>query len=300
MLKRILGGVASASILLPVWCGATIIVDPDPWLLESWTNAAERAERAIYADAASEPALQMLRQELMALQIQGQEARAPLLREVQNLESRIAAFATADANSEDGETNNSRLQELNAQLREAMIPLQEIDELALWSVSLVRGLDEILLERRKNRLLQSGESPLIPGNWLNAAEHVASRIASLNREASAVLSSDAQRQVLRGNLLTAVGLIGLGTLLLTGARTRLRHITSRAWQRLGLTGQPGSAAMDDFLIRLLLPAAGVELISVGILTTQLFSQNADLFWVHSSGYGGGSLRGGLAAEGAAG
>ena len=267
---------AAACLWLPAPAAMAQSDQADTLRIEEWERLANRAELVIEAAAASDSALLVLRSELQDWKDRAVAAREPLNLEVSELESRIGALGSGDDAVGVPEEIEARRSELSDRLAQVRAPLLIAGEIIVWSDGLIARVDAILRERRESRLFQSGPSPLMPASWPAAAAHLSGQVGELRREVAESLSSAAQRQVLLQRLPGIAALLLLGFLLLTVARRWADRILHRAWDRLGVTDSVAAVGASGFLVRFLLPVAGVQVLVEAAVLAELLLLNADM------------------------
>ena len=242
--------------------------------LEQWTRLADRAELVINQAAASDSALTLLREELRTWEERAIMLQGSLQGQVYQLESRIAVLEGSDdgglAASDDIEL---RRNQLAAELAAAREPVLIAREVAQWSNGLVAGIDAIIEERSRTRFYTVGPIPLNPALWPEALGYLADHASSVVGEIRGSLGSEAQREKRRQDLPLLLGLLVAGGFLLTFARRLVRRFALVRRVDGGWAATAGAAVLERMMTGLVLPVAGIALISyAGVL--------ADLFTIH--------------------
>ena len=125
---------------------------------EAWDRTASRAEAAIDAEAASDPAFETLRGELVEWRSRFQDATGLNAARIETLRAQIEALgpAPAEGESEPAEIAAQR-SELNTRLAEAQAPSRRAEAELLRARGLIGEIDELLAAQGMAREAADGE-----------------------------------------------------------------------------------------------------------------------------------------------
>jgi len=190
--------------------------------LDAWEDLAQRAENAIYRDAASNAALEALRREVAAFRSDFLEAQSLNAARIETLRSQIAALAFGGSSDDVPPAVATRRAALEIQLVELAAPVLAAEEAYTRADGIIAEIDRIIRNRQTERLREIGPSPLNPALWGPALRELTAALAGLERETRAALTSAVRREERIDNApRTLLFLLIAGLLLLRG----------RAWAR---------------------------------------------------------------------
>jgi small-conductance mechanosensitive channel len=223
---------------------------------DEWLRTADRAEQVIDRARASDAALEKLRSDIAGFRETFLSTRDVNAARIKTLSSQLAALGPEPA---EGETEPEDLATLRArltsQLHTLRVPRIVSDEAFSRANGLIFEIDRIIRERRTERLLSRGASPLNPVHWPAAWRQVNAGIASVVNETAARLPSQMVRETARKNLLPILLLLAMGLVLLL----RARQWAERFGMFLRRFGGAGSGVWTFMvsLAKIVLPLLGV-------------------------------------------
>ena len=185
-----------------------------------WQATAARADEVIAARRASSAALEELRKQLAGYRERFQKLRDANAARIKTLESQIAALGPPP---EEGQTEPEEIaqlrQALNEELTRVRVPRIVAEQAYTRANGLIAEIDRIIRDRRKSRLLYHGPSPLNPANWGLALKETTEVLEGLVSETQAEFSAPGARKERGENAPFIIGLVILGLVLLSRART---------------------------------------------------------------------------------
>jgi len=222
---------------------------------------ADRAEERIGDETIPTPALESLREELVAHREKLQQMEAQLAPAVNDLKARLSALGDppADGTAEAVEVASLRAS-LTAQLAAAQAPVLVVQESIQRSSALITEIDRIIRGRFSSMLFSHGPSPLRPAIWIEAADEIAADAARSVARLRAVLNDPADRATLVRRLPLNILLVLAGLAITFSLRWRINDwIEGRLAKATRLTSVAWIVALRN-VNRLVVPAVGAGLL----------------------------------------
>lgn len=274
-----MGAVARFCVFLAAfWCSAFAAASQSLPDFDSWTLEAEQVEQVLAVGAASDAALESLRNDVV-----GWRERFLSLKDVgdgriETLKRRIAALPAAP---EDGSDEPSPVAEaratLDAQLEQLQVPVIRAQLAFAHADGLVREIDEALRERQATALLRRLPSPLNPLNWSVVANDLTRVLADIPVEmADGIKSADA-RQALFRRLPGAILIAMAGALFLVRGGVWMNGLI-RSGQRFSRPAAVLIVESFAVLLQLILPLAGLFLILSAISLSGLLGDTGTILF----------------------
>ncbi len=189
---------------------------------QAWEKTAARAEDIIKSAEASSSALETLRATLADYRSKALALQEASKARIDTLQSQLDALGPPPAKGETEAPEVARRRaELIDQLAKARAPVLAAQEARTRADGLIGEIDRIIRERLADQLFTLGPSPLNPAHWPEAVAAVARLSNDISGEVREGLQSDAQRVMTTQNLPLTIGLLILGLLLITRARSWL-------------------------------------------------------------------------------
>ncbi len=247
-----LAGVASAQL-----------TDRQSEFYQGWLSTADRAERVVEADRASDAAMEQLRTEIDGFRNTFNTARNANADRIQTLESQVNALGPKP---EDGVTEPEDIAQLRKHLDEQLnalrVPRVISEEAFSRANGLISEIDRILRERQRKQFLKRGPSPLNFATWPAAWADIRKALVGLFNETSANLTSDVTKERLQNQAPGILALVALGLILLVYGR----KWSERGGDYLRRFGGRGTGVWSFVisLLRILLPWVGVVSLTAAI------------------------------------
>ncbi len=247
-----LAGVASAQL-----------TDRQSEFYQGWLSTADRAERVVEADRASDAAMEQLRTEIDGFRNTFNTARNANADRIQTLESQVNALGPKP---EDGVTEPEDIAQLRKHLDEQLnalrVPRVISEEAFSRANGLISEIDRILRERQRKQFLKRGPSPLNFATWPAAWTDIRKALVGLFNETSANLTSDVTKERLQNQAPGILALVALGLILLVYGR----KWSERGGDYLRRFGGRGTGVWSFVisLLRILLPWVGVVALTAAI------------------------------------
>ncbi len=247
-----LAGVASAQL-----------TDRQSEFYQGWLSTADRAERVVEADRASDAAMEQLRTEIDGFRKTFNTARNANADRIQTLESQVNALGPKP---EDGVTEPEDIAQLRKHLDEQLnalrVPRVISEEAFSRANGLISEIDRILRERQRKQFLKRGPSPLNFATWPAAWADIRKALVGLFNETSANLTSDVTKERLQNQAPGILALVALGLILLVYGR----KWSERGGDYLRRFGGRGTGVWSFVisLLRILLPWVGVVSLTAAI------------------------------------
>ncbi len=247
-----LAGVASAQL-----------TDRQSEFYQGWLSTADRAERVVEADRASDAAMEQLRTEIDGFRNTFNTARNANADRIQTLESQVNALGPKP---EDGVTEPEDIAQLRKHLDEQLnalrVPRVISEEAFSRANGLISEIDRILRERQRKQFLKRGPSPLNFATWPAAWADIRKALVGLFNETSANLTSDVTKERLQNQAPGILALVALGLILLVYGR----KWSERGGDYLRRFGGRGTGVWSFVisLLRILLPWVGVVALTAAI------------------------------------
>ena len=223
--------------------------------LEAWQRTAERAERAIDADRASENALETLRRELASYRERFQTARGRNADRIKTLQAQLDALGP-EPEGGDASPDIANLRDtLSQRLLSLQVPQIVSEEAYSHANGLIAEIDKIIRTRRGDALIARGPIPINPEYWGPALRSVRNATTALWNETANQITADTTRERILSHLPPILGLLALSLVLLS----RGRSWAHRIGEHLRSYGGRGTGVWSFVvsLIQLLLPFLGV-------------------------------------------
>ena len=223
--------------------------------LEAWQRTAERAERAIDADRASENALETLRRELASYRERFQTARGRNAERIKTLQAQLDALGP-EPEGGDASPDIANLRDtLSQRLLSLQVPQIVSEEAYSHANGLIAEIDKIIRTRRGDALIARGPIPINPEYWGPALRSVRNATTALWNETANQITADTTRERILSHLPPILGLLALSLVLLS----RGRSWAHRIGEHLRSYGGRGTGVWSFVvsLIQMLLPFLGV-------------------------------------------
>ncbi|WP_417258973.1 DUF3772 domain-containing protein [Celeribacter sp.] len=154
------------ALCLPLSAVAQDIVAPD---YDAWAQVANEAETAVESGTADDATLEALRTELSTWRGQFLSAEETNAARIATLRAQIATLGDPPAEgAEEPADVAARRKELNEQLDRALAPVRNAEEAYTRADGLIGEIDDVLVSRQTDALMELGPTPLNPVNWPNA------------------------------------------------------------------------------------------------------------------------------------
>ncbi len=266
-----------ALIALVFWAGLALAQDDartenDP-LYPFWQEAAERAE-AIIDDAENSTTsdLEVLRSRIATFRNEFAKARSANGDRINSIQSQISALGEVPEDGVEAPEITINRQELEEQLESFQAPVRVADAAFQRADGLINELDQQIRERRANRLLDLGPSPLDPRTWAVVFSDAKRILAEMSTNVSAL--NDLRRKQNMQDRAPLVILLFLMSLTLI--------IKGRTWagsaigymRRFGGRGS-GVWSFLASLLRIFIPLVGVFLLAYSVRLTGILSEKMD-------------------------
>ncbi|MCB1339862.1 MAG: mechanosensitive ion channel family protein [Pseudooceanicola sp.] len=225
---------------------------------ETWTRVAAQAEDVTERGRASDEAMEALRSQLVDWREQFLTAEGRNADRIATLRSQIAALGPVPESGTEAEDVAARRAELTDQLNRLRAPVIAAEEAYLRADGLIREIDSLIRERRTNRLLELGPSPLDPRHWAATGAALLTTAHDLSNEAIASWGSATGRARLLSNLPVTIPVLLLGLLLIVRGRVWIIRLVKRMreWTRKG----SGVWRLMVSLGQIVLPLVGLVLL----------------------------------------
>ncbi len=227
--QRLARGLISL-LLVATWLLATPFVPPLAaqengkviFDFQAWEKTAARAEEIINSAEASSSALETLRATLADYRSKALALQEASQARIDTLQSQLDALGPPPAKGETEAPEVARRRaELIDQLAKARAPVLAAQEARTRADGLIGEIDRIIRERLADQLFTLGPTPLNPARWPEGLVAIARLSDDIVGEVREGLQSDAQRVMTTQNLPLTIGLVILGLLLITRARSWL-------------------------------------------------------------------------------
>lgn len=233
---------------------------------QGWLSTANRAEKVIEANRASDASMEKLRSEITGYREDFNKARSANTERIQTLESQIKALGPKpdDGSAEPEDIANLRTN-LEDQLNSLKVPRIVSEEAYSRANGLISEIDKIVRDRQKKDFVERGPSPLNPVHWAPAWVDVTEAGRSLLNETMSNLRSDVVQERLHERGLAILILIALASVLLLFGR-RWSEKAGDYLRQIGGAGR-GVWTFVISLFRIILPWFGVALLVQAIVMT---------------------------------
>ena len=278
------------ALILGLWLttglGAQALSDAD---LLRWDGLAGRADTALNDPDATEEELNAFRTQITEFRADFDAARGANSARIDTLREQLAALNATSAGEgvEESPEFIAKRKELNDDLSLALAPVQRAEAEFVRAEALVTAIDQKLRDRQTEALLEVVPSPLNPIHWNPALADLRAALLGLWNENSAARAATGN-SALRSALPVTIVLTLLGLVLIFRGRQWSRRIVTRL-QRFGARGF-GIWRFIVSLLRIALPFAGLMLIALAAVSTQMFGPKGNEILI-SIAILGGILRG---------
>ena len=135
---------------------------------------------------------------------------------IQTLQSQLDALGPPPAEGEsEPESIALRRSQLNDELQRLQAPARRAQEAHTQADGLIREIDNLIRERRTNRLLELGPTPLNPAHWTETGQALLQTLGEIVDETSTAWESPVERRQLYSNLPVVLLLLVLFPVLIT-------------------------------------------------------------------------------------
>ncbi|MGH1413110.1 MAG: DUF3772 domain-containing protein [Pelagimonas sp.] len=243
----------------------------------AWEALSSQIEADLEANVATDEKLENTRiliaewRDLFLKAQSGNDAR------ISTVQSQLDALGAApqDGVSEVPEITERR-EKLLEQLARLMAPVKQAEEAYTHANGIISEIDSTIRNRQASAFLSLGPSPLNPNHWAPALTDLRNSVVLSLDEAKRKWSSPFLRKRAQANLPVVLGLAALGIMLLLRGRKWARAASKTLSSR-SIHGRK----VIRFLISLgqiLLPMAGVYLLTQAVLALGLAGPRWTLFW----------------------
>lgn len=251
----------------------------------AWDRVAGRAEKTVESGGASDDALEALRSQIAQWRDQFLTAEGQNKDRIDTLRAQIGALGPEPAEGEPPEAADvaQRRTELEEQLNRLSAPVVAAEEAYTRADGLIREIDSLIRERRTDRLLHLGPSPLNPTLWPQAFQAVAGSAETLAREMREAVSSRAEQRELLSNLPLVGIFLALGVVLLARGRIWISRLVAILRERT----RPGTGVWS-FLVSLgevAVPMLGLVLLVAALQSSGMVGVRAAPYVDNLAGWG---------------
>ncbi len=243
---------------------------------EQWQNTATRAETAVEAAQASDPAFETLRAEVAEWRLQFQAQLNANDSRLQTLRDQIAALGPAPEEGQSEATEiAARRAELNSQLERLSTPRRTAEEAFSRANGIIAEIDGILRARQTDALLNMGPWPVNPAHWSEAWRHMQESIVGVAAGARQSWGNPSRRANASDNLPLIMVLLAVGVVLLA----RSRYWSELLAARIQRNDNSASARVASFFVSLgqiVLPMLGLFAFIRAIRASELLGARGDM------------------------
>ncbi len=247
------------SLCLPLSGAAQDTILPD---YDQWETIADEAESLLDESETSNTQFEELRTTLTGWRSQFLEAQNINASRIETIHAQIDALGAPPA---EGETESAEIAaqraDLQDQLDEAQAPARRAQAAYSQSNGLISEIDEILVSRQTDALLELGPSPLNPANWPTAARAVSASAVTAWQTVTDNARSETGQAGVRSNAALIVSFLLLALVLVSRGPRWTERFTD--WMRQRVSGDAGKG-VTSFLTsfsQILVPFAGLLLIT---------------------------------------
>ena len=250
---------------------------------QGWLSTADRAEKAVDANKASNAAFEQLRAEINGYREIFDRVRNQNSERIRTLEGQLAALGPAPA---DGKTEAPDLAQLRKHLEDQLNAVQVPRIIAQEAFSRANGLideiDRVVRARKTKTLLERGPTPLNPTYWTPAWHDVQESSRALVNETFVNNRADTVREKVQNNAPAILVLLAVGGILLW----RGKAWSQFAGDYLRSLGGRGTGVWTFVisLFRILLPWLGVMCIWSAVYLTGALGIRGLLLWEQVPGW----------------
>ncbi|WP_417243658.1 DUF3772 domain-containing protein [Celeribacter sp.] len=261
------------ALCLPLAAVAQDIVAPD---YDTWEGVASRAETAVEGGAADDATLDALRTDLAKWRDQFLSAEGINAARISTLRAQVATLGEPPAEgAEEPADVAARRKELNDQLDRALAPVRSAEEAYTRADGLIGEIDDVLITRQADALMELGPTPLNPVNWPTALTDLTSTALTAWTRIVDNAGSARGLSTLKSNAATIIFFAMVGfVLILRGRVWSVRasdkvqsHVTGKAGR--GVSGFVGSLGL------VVLPVAGLFALSQAAQSTGLLGARGE-------------------------
>ncbi len=242
---------------------------------DAWEKVATRAENSIEAGRASKSALEELRTELRDWRTQFSQAKGANAKTISTVQGQLDALGPVPSEGTEGSEIKFQREELNRRIVRLQAPVKTAELAYSRADGLIKGIDQIISERKTQALLELGPSPLNPIHWRTGVSAFYNSSITIKNEFITAWNNPVQHSNL-GNELPLVILLTLLGLALV--------IRGRYWsEALARRVQAGRTSAASWIIafvislgELLLPFAGMAALVAAVYSTGLVGLHGDL------------------------
>lgn len=274
-----IGTIFAYVLALVLWAGASFaqITPQQQALYDDWIRMASRAEEVVENARASNAALTVLRHDLVEYRRLFDQAREKNASAIRIVNSQLEALGPPP-NSETGETEPEEMTnlraELDSQLDQLRVPVVIAQKAYGRANGLINEIDRIIRDRRTEKLLERGPSPLNAAYWDNALRDLKKSVENLWNETVSRLRLQFEGGAVFARLPLALLLEVVGLALLIRGRRWGGQITDYL-NRFGGQGQRVRGFLAS-LLRILLPFFGLVLILFAIVFYDVLGLRGEL------------------------
>jgi small-conductance mechanosensitive channel len=239
------------------------LTDRQSEFYKGWLNTADRAEKVVEADRASDAAMEQLRTEIDGYRNTFNTARNANADRIQTLESQVNALGPKPEEGVTEPEDIAQLREhLDEQLNALRVPRIISEEAFSRANGLISEIDRILRERQRKQFLERGPSPLNLSTWPAAWSDIREALFGLFNETTASLTSDVTKERVQNQAPAILALVALAVILLVYGR----RWSERGGDYLRRFGGRGTGAWTFVisLLRIILPWIGVVALTAAI------------------------------------
>lgn len=258
-------------ISLSLWlvCAAagvaqTTSTGPD---FEQWDILSDRAEGAIAADRASDAAFEAVRAELARFRQEFLDATSVSTPRIETLQSQLESLGPVPTDGSEAPETAAQRAIILRELQAARAPILAAQSAYTEADVLIKEIDRILDERRKETLTRRSDSPLLPVHWPGAIESLAVSADAVFREFIRALGNPQQREAFVRSLPLVLLLSTIGMVLIVRGR-RWAFLIVQYLRRFGGRG----LSVGTFLFslgRIILPVIGIMFLTEALFSTGL-------------------------------
>lgn len=235
---------------------------------EAWARTAARAEDAVAAERASNPAFEQLRLELTNWRQAFEDARQINRNSITTVREQLEALGPLPEDGTEADNIAAQRQLLNERLLQLELPVRTAELAYSEADGLIGGIDRIIRERQAEELLELGPTPLNPVHWLPALEALGELSSQVFSEFVTAWRNPVQQGKTIGDLPAVILLTLVGIVLIVRGRRWSRALTNRV-----LTDNPGAGRwLFAFMLSLgsmVLPFLGVFALTEAIFASGL-------------------------------
>ncbi|MDE4131587.1 DUF3772 domain-containing protein [Phaeobacter sp. QD34_3] len=231
--------------------------------IDAWQKTASRAEEVIDTNRASSAALEQLRSELAGYRQGFLTAGSENADRIRTLKGQLEALGPAPTEGEGEAQDIAALRaSLTQQLSALQVPRVVAEEAYRRADGLIAEIDKIVRERRTERLLERGASPLNPEHWPGAVSVLVSIGTALWQETVVQIVHDTTRERINDSLPAILALVILSALLLMRGRPWARAAGDYLREFGGMGTGVWSFVVS--LLQVILPFVGILLLTKAV------------------------------------